>query len=85
MNHFWNRMSSKLGIYNPKELRERLGLSMGEFKRLMEYESDRYRRYVSGKYGKEYYAAKVAENPDVAKYGGTPTFPPHPSKTGNRA
>lgn len=80
MNYFWEKKSAKLGIYNPKDLREKMGLTMEQFKSLMELESERYRKYLVGKHGKDYYEAKVAENPDVKKYGGTPMFPPYPGK-----
>lgn len=79
MNFFWK--NAKVGIYNAKELRERLGLGNAQFNRLMELESERYARYVKKRHGSDYYAAKLAEDQLVAKYGGTPTFRPHPMRS----
>lgn len=47
----------------------------------MELETARYSSYVKKRYGSEYLAAKLEEDPMVGKYGGTPTFKPHPMKT----
>ena len=79
MNFFWK--NAKVGTYNAKELRERLGLDNAQFNRLMELEAERYARYLKKRHGSEYLAAKLEEDPLVARYGGTPTFRPHPMKS----
>lgn len=79
MNFFWK--NAKTGIYNAKELRERLGLTPDQFRKLLELETMRYAQYVKKRHGSEYLAAKLEEDPDVGKYGGTPTFRPHPAKS----
>jgi len=81
MNWFSKNRSENLWVYNAKELREHLWLSMGDFNRLMKEESYRFKKYLIGKYKKDYYEAKVKENPLIEKYGNTPMFEPHPFKS----
>lgn len=52
MNRIWTK-NTKLGVYNTKELREKLGLNNGDFNKLMELEVYRYKRMIDLKYGKK--------------------------------
>ena len=47
----------------------------------MSLEVQRYKKYIEYNYWKDYWNAKVKENPHVGLYWFTPTFDPHPSKT----
>lgn len=47
----------------------------------MKVESFRYKQYLINKYKRNYYEAKVKENPLITKYGYTPTFEPSPFKS----
>lgn len=66
-------------MFTETELMARLWVTRLQFKKLLAIEVERYSRHLK-KQWKEYYEAKIEENPRILKYGNIPTFPPHPFK-----
>lgn len=80
MNYWWaNSKSERLWIYNETEFSKRLWLSYPKFKKLMNLEVERFSKILKQQW-KDYYEAKISENPLILKYGNTPIFPNHPNK-----